>query len=58
MENKTSMTANEFEEIIDELIKGMTTLHNRLLRIEKWMLIQEGERKTKILRPTEGKKPR
>jgi hypothetical protein len=40
-EEKGTMTAQEFELAIDELVKGMTAFHNRLLRIEKWMLKQE-----------------
>lgn len=42
---KQSMTTEEFELTIDELVKGMTNLHNRLLRIEKWMLRHEEVRK-------------
>ena len=43
--NQSTMTSREFELTIDELVKGMTALHNRLLRIEKWMLRQEELRK-------------
>lgn len=42
---KSTMTAEEFEITVDEIVKGMTTLHNRLLRIEKWMLTQDAAQK-------------
>ena len=48
-EQKSTMSAEEFELAIDELVKGMTQLHNRLLRIEKWMLRIDEEKKRRKL---------
>jgi hypothetical protein len=54
---ESNMTSEEFEITIDELIKGMTTLHNRLLRIEKWMSTQEEARKkAKLFQKISGKR--
>jgi len=39
------VTPEEFETAIDELVQGMTALHNRLLRIEAWMLKREEKKK-------------
>ena len=41
----SKMSDVDFEKYLDEIINGMTQLHNRLLRIEKWMLRQEEDRK-------------
>jgi len=55
-ENKSTMTSSEFELAIDELVKGMTQLHNRLLRIEKWMLRHdEATKKAKLSLKTNGR---
>lgn len=46
-ETEHTMTSKEFEMTIDELVNSMTTLHNRLQRVEKWMLQQEELKKRK-----------
>lgn len=36
------MTEKEFQDTIDSVANVISGLHNRLLRIEEWMLKQEG----------------
>lgn len=36
------MTSEEFEETIESIANVMTSYHARLLRVEEWMLKQEG----------------
>lgn len=57
-EDNSSMSPQEFMLAIDELVKGMTQLHNRLLRIEKWMLRQEGLEKRRKQFLKTGERPK
>ena len=36
------MTEKDFQDTIDAIANVMTAYHNRLLRVEEWMLKQEG----------------
>ena len=44
------MKPRDFDKMIEEVAKAMSALHNRLLRIEEWMLRQD-----KGLKDEEGK---
>ena len=39
------MTSDEFEQVIEQVAKVMEGMHNRLMRVEEWMLKQDGSKK-------------
>lgn len=49
------MSADDFKVAIHEMVEGLKNMHIRLMRIEKWMVRQEEDKKQKQFRSTSTK---